>query len=289
MVPVHVLFSEEPGSPVFTRCGDLSSGTTRSSSFTAANRKRSPASVRHIHGDVSDVATRADELRALKPDVVVDMLAFRRQDAARIELFHGVAARGVVISSADVYRAFGRIWRTEPGPPDPTPLTEDSPIREQLSVDGLAYDKTGVEQELRDSELPVTVLRYPAVHGPHDPAHRTFGYVKRMVDNRPAILLDETVAGWRWVRGYVENVGHATALAVSDDCAAGRIYNVAGPVSYTEAEWVSRLAAAHGWDGDVIAAPASILPPRMRVDNDTTQITPSTRVAYGQNSATASL
>jgi nucleoside-diphosphate-sugar epimerase len=187
-----------------------------------------PDGVRHLHGDVSEIAPRSKELRALAPDVVLDMLAFRREDAERVKMFRGVAARGVVISSVDVYRAFGRIWRTEPGPPDPTPLTEASPLREQLSVDGPAYDKTGVERELAgDDELPVTIVRYPAVHGPNDSLHRTFKYVKRMDDGRPAILLDEAIAGWRWGRGYAENVGHATALAVADERAAGHVYNVA--------------------------------------------------------------
>lgn len=231
-----------------------------------------PEGVRHVYGDVADVTDRADELRGLEPDVVVDMLAFRPEDAARLRQFRGIAGRAVAISSGDVYRAFGRIWRTEPGPPDPTPLTEDSPLREQLSVDGLAYDKTGVEQELTgDAELPVTILRYPAVHGPNDPLHRTFKYLKRMEDDRPAILLDEGIAVWRWGRGYAENVGYATALAAVDDRATGRIYNVADPVSYTEAEWVRALASAHGWEGDVIAVPARLLPKALRVEGDTGQ------------------
>jgi nucleoside-diphosphate-sugar epimerase len=204
--------------------------------------------------------------------VVVDMLAFRREDAQRALLFRGVAARAVVISSGDVYRAFGRIWRTEPGPPDPVPLTEDSPLRERLSRDGPDYDKTGVEQALTaQSELPVTILRYPAVHGPNDPLHRLFKYVKRMDDARPAIVLDEAVAGWRWARGYAENVGHALALAVTDERAAGRVYNVADPTAHTEAEWVRAIADVHGWDGVVIAATASRLPEALRSPIDTAQ------------------
>jgi nucleoside-diphosphate-sugar epimerase len=236
------------------------------------NEPHLPEGVRHIHGDVADVHARAEELRALAPDVIIDMLAFRREDAQRVKLFRGIAARALTISSGDVYRAFGRIWGTEPGPPDPTPLTEESPLREKLSVDGLAYDKTGVEEEVGGlADLPVTILRYPAVHGPNDPLHRLFKYVKRMDDGRPAILIDEAIFDWRWGRGYAENVGHATALAAVDDRAAGRIYNVADPVSYTESEWVRALARAHGWGGDVIAVPASELPESLRVEGDASQ------------------
>jgi nucleoside-diphosphate-sugar epimerase len=231
-----------------------------------------PPEVGHLRGDVIEAAERADELRAFEPHVVVDMLAFRPEDASRVAMFRGVAERAVVISSADVYRAFGRFWRTEPGPPDPVPLTEDSPLRARLSIDGPAYDKTGVERELAAIDgIAVTILRYPAVHGQNDPLHRLFRYVKRMDDARPAIVLDEAVINWRWVRGYAENVGHATALAVADEGAAARIYNIADPIAYTEGEWVRKIAAVHGWDGDVIAAPGSLLPDDLRAKIDTAQ------------------
>ena len=39
----------------------------------------------------------------------------------------GVARRLVVISSQDVYRAYGRFHGKEPGPLEPLPVTEDSP------------------------------------------------------------------------------------------------------------------------------------------------------------------
>jgi len=36
---------------------------------------------------------------------------------------------------------------------------------------------------------------------------------------------------WRWTHGYLENVAHAIALAVMDDKATGRIYNVGEQVT----------------------------------------------------------
>src|SRR5882762_10224495 len=88
-----------------------------------------PASVRHVHGDFTSFSDHVDTLRNIKPEVVLDMVPFREEDARRVHAFKGVAGRAVVISSGDVYRAFGRIWRTEPGDPDTVPLTEDSPLR----------------------------------------------------------------------------------------------------------------------------------------------------------------
>ena len=222
-----------------------------------------PPTVRHVHGDLDRFRECVGELRGLAPEIVVDSVAFRREDGRRVLAFKDVARRAVVLSSADVYRAFGRLHRSEPGPPDPVPLTEESPLRTRpLSLD---YDKTGVEAEARaDPDFAVTVLRLPAIHGPGDEAHRLFPYVKRMDDGRPAILLDECVAGWRWVRGYVEDVALAIALAVGDERAAGRTYNVADATAYSEREWVGRIARATGWAGEILAAPGELLPEALR-------------------------
>jgi len=222
-----------------------------------------PNTVRHVHGDVAQFEDYVDELRMLSPDVVVDMLAFLPEDCRRLLAFKGVARRGVVVSSCDVYRAYGRARGTEPGPLEPVPLTEDSPLRE-IVVDE-DYDKVGVEREAAaDPDFPVTILRYPAVFGPGDRQHRLHGYVRRMDDARPAIVLEETHASWRWVRGYVEDVGHALALAVESEQAAGRIYNVAAPVASSEAEWVHKIADVVGWEGRVVVARADLLPESLR-------------------------
>lgn len=228
------------------------------------------ADVSHVHGDLADFDAYVDELRAFGPDVVVDMAALVADDGRRVRAFKGIARRGVVASSADVYRAFGRGHRTEPGPPDPVPLTEDSPIRQKVVL--ADSDKVGVEREAQaDSDFPVTVLRLPATHGPGDPYHRLYEYLKRMDDGRPAILLEETLSRWHWVRGFVENVGRAVALASEDERAAGRIYNVADPVCYTEAEWVRRIGDSVGWEGTVEPVPESILPEHLRIPADFSQ------------------
>jgi nucleoside-diphosphate-sugar epimerase len=226
-----------------------------------------PPSVRHVHGDFSHFANHVDQLRALSPEVVLDMVPFRAEDVQRLKSFKGVARRVVAISSGDVYRAFGRIWRTEPGPPDPIPLTEDSPLRKKLSSAGLDYNKTAIERAIMDDpDLSATILRLPATHGPGDSQHRLFKYLKRMEDQRPVILLDEALARWQWSRGYVEDVALAIALAVMNEQAAGCVYNVADSTAFTEAEWVRQIARVHGWKGEVIALPSEQLPSYLRND-----------------------
>lgn len=223
-----------------------------------------PDDVQHVHASFD--ALPLAELRALEPQVVVDMLPYVRADTARTLAFGGVAERAVVVSSADVYLAFGRLRRSEPGPPEALPLREDAPLR-TVVIDP-DYDKVAVEQELMGSdELPVAILRAPAIHGPHDRQRRLREYARRMADSRPAIVLDERVAGWRWVRGYVENVAAAVVAAVERAPDDHRVYNVADAEQHTELEWVQCVAAAAGWEGDVVVAPARSLPDSESLDD----------------------
>jgi nucleoside-diphosphate-sugar epimerase len=236
-----------------------------------------PPGVEPLLGDRHDLGARAVEFRRFGPEVVVDMIAFTEADAAGlIKTFRGLARRTVVISSADVYRAYGRFLGLEDGPVEPTPLTEESPLRAALfpyrpqaqgTDDFLySYDKIPMERiVLGVSDMPGTVLRLPMVHGPGDTYHRLAPYLKRMDEGRPAIVLDEGMARWRCPRGYVEDVAAAIALAVVDERAAGRVYNVAESVASAEAEWVRRIGEVVGWRGDVVTVPVGriSLPYRM--------------------------
>jgi hypothetical protein len=109
-----------------------------------------------------------DGLREFAPDVVVDMVPYEKNGHG-VTHFTGVAKRAVVITSADVYRAFARGWGTEPGPPDPVPLTEDAPLRTKPSPDlgdEIDFDNLDVERAVRDIALPTPILRMSAIYGP---------------------------------------------------------------------------------------------------------------------------
>ena len=225
-----------------------------------------PEGVGHFLGDRRRIEDHADELRSFDPEVVLDMIPMNERDAQGVvEVFRDAARRIVAISSADVYRAYDVVRGLAPGPPDPIPLSEDAPLRERLypyEREGIEdYEKILVERVLMgDPDLPGTVLRLPAVYGPGDYQHRLFDYVRRMDDGRPAILLGERMASWRWTHGYVEDVASAIALAVTDGRAAGRVYNVGEAEPLPWAEWVREIGRAAGWDGDVIILPEDRLP-----------------------------
>ena len=215
-----------------------------------------PPAVNRIIGERRKLDEFISEFKSLSPDVVLDMLAFTREDAEMLmRVFRGIAKRVVVPGSSDVYRAYGRLHGSEPGPVDPIPFSEEASLREKLSIHGDEYEKRWVEQVVMgDSQLPGTILRYPMIYGPND-GGRTFDVVKRIMDKREVIVYDEGLARWRWSRGYAENVAWATALAVADDRAAGRIYNVAEPEGLSYLEWTQRIVRAAGWTGQIVVVP----------------------------------
>ena len=229
-------------------------------------------SVHRILGDRRSLGDHAQELRAFQPRVVIDMIGYTEIEArTAAETFRGVAERTVVVSSQDVYRAFDRFRRLAAEPVEPVPYGEDAPLRERMypyrgrdeGQDAWVrdYDKILVERAARERGGPaVTVLRLPMVYGPGDRQHRILPYLKRMDDDRPAILLEEGQASWRWTRGFAVDVGAAIVRAATDERAAGRTYNVGEADPLTEADWVRAIGRAAGWSGDVVAVPAGLWP-----------------------------
>jgi nucleoside-diphosphate-sugar epimerase len=235
-----------------------------------------PSGVREVLGERAHLGDFRGEFAEIKPDVVIDMIALTERDGqSLVEVFRGIAGRVVVISSSDVYRSYGRLIGTEPGPTEPMPLTEDSPLREKLfpyrgKIERLHdYDKILVEHAVMgDVALPATVLRLPMVYGPRDYQRRLFPYLKRMDDGREFILLDNRMSAWRACRAYVGNVADAIALAALDPRAAGRIYNVAEAETLTEREWIEVVGLTAGWSGRVLPAPYDRLPAHLQDDSD---------------------
>lgn len=236
-----------------------------------------PSAVRHIHSPRAAIPVLhfPSSLSDPPPDLVLHMFLVGEDDArAAVARFVGVARRLVAISSGDVYRAYGRLLGTEPGSPEPIPIDEDAPLRENLfpyrhTAAGPAdwtyhYEKILAERAVLAGRLPATVLRLPAVYGPGDPYRRLRPYIKRMDDRRPAILLESAQAAWRWTHGYVEDVAQAIALAATDERGAGQVYNLGEAEVPTMAERIRRIGEIAGWEGEVVALSGDGLPPHLR-------------------------
>jgi len=233
--------------------------------------------IQHLHGDRRELLSFVGDFERFDPDVVLDMVPLDRADAVDTVLaFNGIAGRLVAISSQDVYLAYDIVRTRADQPPVPQPMTEDAPLRDQLypyrdvfPVESrmYTYDKIPVEQTyLGELDLPGTILRLPAVYGPHDYQHRPFPYLKRMVDGRRSIILDEQGSQWRWSRTFVNNAAEAITRAVMSEQAAGCVYNVAEPKAMTEGEWVRAIGAAFGWSGEIVTLATQDMPEHLRDD-----------------------
>ncbi|HLK21108.1 MAG TPA: NAD-dependent epimerase/dehydratase family protein [Bryobacteraceae bacterium] len=247
-----------------------------------------PEGVKHLIGDRNALAESASQFRVFAPDVTIDfILSSERQARDLMNAMRGTVSRVVALSSGDVYRAAAILHRLDDGPLQPVPLTEESELRRNRNPyppESLAtlrnvfnwldddYDKIPVEQVvMSDSEIRGTVLRLPMIYGPGDPLHRLHPILKRIDDRRPAILMQEEAAQWRGLRGYVENVGAAIALAAASPQATGRVYNVAEIESYSELEWAQHIGRIAGWKGRVIALPKEQTPPHLQIHHNAAQ------------------
>jgi len=238
-----------------------------------------PEGVRHIHGDRDRIGEQRDAIAEFAPETVVDMRAMTEAQArATADAVRGIAKRLIVVSSMDVYRAYGRLHGTEPGPPLEPPFDEDSALREKLYVYrghwplktpppawNDDYDKIVVERvAMRDSKLAGSVVRFPMVHGERDGQRRFYSLWKRMDDRRQFILLSEKSAAFRSSRTHVDNAAHAVALVATDDRAAGRIYNAGEPEALPWSEWARLVAQQTSWGGQLVIRPSDELPTHLR-------------------------
>src|SRR5262245_33277168 len=71
-----------------------------------------PPDVRAILGDRSELADFAQEIEALGPEVVIDVIPYTEAEASGLmQAFRGIARRIVALSSGDVYRNYDGLRR----------------------------------------------------------------------------------------------------------------------------------------------------------------------------------
>lgn len=251
---------------------------------TVVHRGRSattlPDGVSSLLFDRRELGEHTAQVRKFSPDVVIDMIPRTSQEAWTLtRAVAGVAKRMIVVSSIDVYRAYNRLRKTEPGAPDATPLKETAPLREQLypyrgsAVDALhtayEYEKILVERlSQSEPELETTILRLPVVYGPKDPQTRIFDHLRRMDDGRKHILLGKQQSKWQLTRGFVNDVANAIVVASQDTSDGNFIFNIGERESLPEIEWVKLVGKAAGWTGEVVAVDDESLPTHLSQDYD---------------------
>lgn len=232
----------------------------------------------HLHAARTGFSAISGQVRALRPDAVVDTNAMTRADADAV-LPHLPGVPLVLLSSMDVYRAYELLLADQAGPGpgeygQPVPLTEDSEVRRgryplRAIIDGRDdYEKLDVEPGYLDRGG--TVLRLAAIYGERDPQRREEFILRRVRAGRTRIPVG--TGTWLWTRGYVGDVASAV-LAVLDNpaAAAGEIFNVGDLATDTVRDYARRILMAAGHDAELVTVPDSVLPADLEITKATPQ------------------
>ncbi len=217
-------------------------------------------SISHLHCDRLELTAHRQELAAFEPDAAIDCRALTRADAETALTALPAGIRLVVISSMDVYRAFGAA--IEGQETDPVPLDEDSPVRSERypycdkSPDRYDYDKLDVE----DVYLPrgATSLRLPMVYGPRDYQLREEFILRRVRAGRPRIPFG--AGTWLACRGYVGDIARGARLALESESTAGMALNLCEDRTYSMTMWSRMILEAAGSRAELVRVADEILP-----------------------------
>ncbi len=226
--------------------------------------------VQHLHCERAELVEHRAELEDFGPDGVVDCRALTRRDAeTALEALPDVKRR-VVISSVDVYRAFGALNVDEET--DPVPLDEESPVRHERypyrgKMPGMdEYDKLDVEDVYRPRGA--TVLRLPMVYGEHDYQRREEFLLRRIRAGRKRIPFGGGT--WLTCRGYVRDVARAVRLALAKPV-EGEVMNVCEDRSYSMGMWSRMILRAAESDAELVSVGDDLLPEDLKFTGTMTQ------------------
>ena len=216
--------------------------------------------VQHLHIERSELAAHRAELADFVPDAAIDCRALTRADAEAVLAALPSDPRLVVISSIDVYRAFGALNAGRET--DPVPLDESSPVRPirypyRGQMPGMDdYDKLDVE----DVYLPrgATSVRLPMVYGEHDYQLREEFILRRVRASRNRIPFGS--GSWLACRCYVKDVARGVHLVLSTPAAAGHVLNLCEDRTFSMRMWSRMILDAAGSDAELVRVPDEVLP-----------------------------
>ena len=214
---------------------------------------------RQFQGDRDDAGRLSECLAETNPDCVLHTCAMNKGSIETlVAALAGKTARSVVISSADVYKAFEVVNKLSDAPVQPVPLTETSPLRDVRNFLS-GYEKIDVEAAAK--KLNAAVARLGMIYGRNDPRKRFADVVDAMRPshgfNAPTpplsipLTVPRQVAAWRACYGGVRNAANGIKLLIERG-KPGEIYNMADEASFTELEYREIIARLLNWRGEIV-------------------------------------
>jgi nucleoside-diphosphate-sugar epimerase len=226
-----------------------------------------PPEVDHLHADRQDLPHLRGPVDDFGPEAVVDVCAYSAADAETALAAVG-DVRLLVVSSMDVYRAFGAVLAgTET---DALPVDETSPVRSERypyrgrshpSADTASYEKLDVEAAYLAREA--TVCRLPMVYGERDHQRREEPLLRRVRAGRDRVPTGS--GGWLWTRGYVRDVAAGIRLALESDACVAEVLNLGEARTWSMGLWARHVLEAAGSGAELVRVPDVLLPDDLKV------------------------
>ena len=191
--------------------------------------------VERILGNARDEADIEAKLGSRDWDVAVCMYGRLRSLA---KVLAGRVGRLVAITGQPVY--LGAM------PPTPQgrialPIPEFAPRQYDASnyTGKVAAGEDQLLEQHGRGDFETVIVRYPGVFGPRAPLNHEWGVVKRIVDQRPFMILPHDGMAY-FQRGYVDNLAYLVHLCATRPEAAGEAFN-AGDERVLSARLVAEL------------------------------------------------
>ncbi|TFD74431.1 NAD-dependent epimerase/dehydratase family protein [Cryobacterium sp. Sr8] len=222
---------------------------------TVAHRgQHSPAlsaDVRSIRFDRADTA--ALHAAARGNDLVLDTVAYDTGHADQLAGLAGDVGSLVVISTGSVY--LGRngsyldVATDEVFPDFPVPLTEADPTVDNAEQSYSPLKAAMERRLLAAADLPVSILRPGAIHGPNSPALREWFFIKRVLDGRRRVVLAYDGAS-RFATSATANIAELVSRCAEQP--GRRVLNAVDDEALTVAEIGRAVFDAMGHEAEIL-------------------------------------
>jgi len=229
--------------------------------FTRGNIKpRFSRPVRQIKGDRRDYSLFIRKMSRYDFDAVIDNIAYDGRDVESvIQAFKGKISRYVLTSSTTVYMV---LRYTNPVKEEDARIGSPPEIeRESRALHQYSLGKREAEEELfRISDgktLPFTIIRPPIVQGEGDPSLRGYFWIQRVMDRGPVLIPDGGLYPFRHV--YSSDLARAYVLALDNERAINRAYNIAQKEILTLKEYVASICEVLGVEFRPVFVPSELV------------------------------
>jgi nucleoside-diphosphate-sugar epimerase len=210
--------------------------------------------VEHLPGDRAAIASSAPALRARRFDAVIDNIGYTAADVSTLlDTLGDSAGRYIFTSTGAMY------WTTDGYPP----YAEDdvdfgfAPSPDEAGSRAWVYTMGKLEAEreiMGRDDLSWTIIRPPIVVGPDDTTLRFWFYLQRLLDGGPLLLTEGGRQAFTHV--YSEDLARGYLLALENDRAEHRVYNMAQREIVTLHDLVTVAAGALGLDPELVPVPS---------------------------------